>query len=235
MELPVTYVWTHDSIGLGEDGPTHQPIEHLCALRAIPGLDVVRPADANETAWPGSHPGAHRPARRTVLTRQNLPVLDRRRREATEGVAKGGYVLAEASNGQPQVILIATGSEVQIALDARELLEAEGIPTRVVSMPCVEWFNEQDDPTGSRSCPRDQGPGLRRGRASRCAGASSSATRGEIVSLDHFGACAPHTDALRAVRLHRRTRGRRGARAPRPGRRDHRHHTGNEREAMSTA
>src|SRR5580693_959964 len=142
MEQPVTYVWTHDSIGLGEDGPTHQPIEHVWALRAIPGLDVVRPGDANETvvAWRTILERA-RPAA-LCLTRQNLPVLDRSAdRASAEGTARGGYVLAGGSDA----ILIATGSEVSIALEAREQLAADGVSARVVSMPCVEWFNEQDE------------------------------------------------------------------------------------------
>src|SRR3712207_6030536 len=131
MKLPVTYVWTHDSIGLGEDGPTHQPIEHLAALRAIPGLDVVRPADANETAvvWRTILEHTDRPAG-LCLTRQNLPTLDRDEYAPAEGAARGGYVLAEASGGQPQVILVATGSEVPITLEARKRLEADGVPTR---------------------------------------------------------------------------------------------------------
>src|SRR5690606_17111684 len=145
MRLPVTYVWTHDSIGLGEDGPTHQPVEHLWSLRAIPGLDVVRPADANETAvaWRTLIGNADRPAA-LALTRRKRRVLDRAELGSAEGTAKGGYVVAAASRGAPEAILIATGSEVAIALAARERLEAEGAPTRVVSRPCVEWFLAQD-------------------------------------------------------------------------------------------
>jgi transketolase len=145
MKLPVTYVWTHDSIGLGEDGPTHQPIEQLAALRAIPGLDVVRPADANETAvaWRTILENTDRPAG-LILSRQNLPIVDRTVFASAEGVARGAYILADASSGKPDAILIATGSEVPIAIAARELLEAQGMPTRVVSMPCQEWFMEQD-------------------------------------------------------------------------------------------
>ncbi|MFC0454891.1 transketolase-like TK C-terminal-containing protein, partial [Rhodococcus jostii] len=147
MKTPVTYVWTHDSIGLGEDGPTHQPIEHLAALRAIPGLYVVRPGDANETAhaWrtvleKGSDEATRAPAG-LALTRQDLPVLEG---TSYEGVSRGGYVLADASTGAPEVVLIGTGSELQLAVAAREALEADGIPTRVVSMPCIEWFDAQD-------------------------------------------------------------------------------------------
>ena len=147
MKLPVTYVWTHDSIGLGEDGPTHQPIEHLAALRAIPGLDVVRPADANETAvvWKTVLEHTDRPAG-LALTRQNVPTFPR----GTDGYAdtsnvpRGAYVLLDVDGGAPDVVLIGTGSEVQIAVAAREQLAADGIRARVVSMPCREWFEEQD-------------------------------------------------------------------------------------------
>ncbi len=147
MKLPVTYVWTHDSIGLGEDGPTHQPIEHLAALRAIPGLDVVRPADANETvaAWKTVLERTDRPAG-LALTRQNVPTFPR----GTDGYAdtsnvhRGAYVLLDVDGGAPDVVLIGTGSEVQIAVAAREQLAADGIRARVVSMPCREWFEEQD-------------------------------------------------------------------------------------------
>ncbi|MCP2355228.1 transketolase [Nonomuraea thailandensis] len=190
MKLPVTYVWTHDSIGLGEDGPTHQPIEHLWALRAIPGLDVVRPADANETAyaWKAVLEHTDRPAA-LALTRQNLPVVEG---TSAEGVARGGYVLREASDGQPRVIVIATGSEVEIALNGRELLESQGIPTRVVSMPCVEWFNGQDTAYKQTVLPSSI-----RARVAVEAGIALGwheyvGECGEVVSLEHFGASAPY-------------------------------------------
>ncbi|MGC5033265.1 transketolase [Micromonospora sp. DT229] len=194
MKLPVVYVWTHDSIGLGEDGPTHQPVEHLTALRAIPGLDVVRPADANETAWAWRQALEHtdRPTA-LALSRQPLPTLDRSQLAGAEGVAKGGYVLAEASNGKPQVIIVGTGSEVQLCLTARERLEADGTPTRVVSMPCQEWFYEQDEAYRESVLPRgvkarvsvEAGIGMSwRGIVGDC---------GEIVSLEHYGASAPHS------------------------------------------
>ena len=146
MEIAPIYVWTHDSIALGEDGPTHQPIEHLTALRAIPNLAVVRPADANETsfAWlealkRKSHPTA------LVLSRQNLPILERGANLGpAELVAKGGYVYADADNKRPDVIIIGTGSELQFAVEAKRELDALGVATRVVSMPCVEWFEEQE-------------------------------------------------------------------------------------------
>jgi transketolase len=195
MKLPVTYVWTHDSIGLGEDGPTHQPVEHLWALRAIPGLDVVRPADANETvvAWRTILGHGDRPAG-LCLTRQNLPVLDRGAGElaSAEGAARGGYVLAEAAGGEPDVILIATGSEVQIALAARELLAQGPVAARVVSMPCVEWFTAQEP-----SYQEEVLPARVRARVSVEAGVALGwrgfvGDAGECVSVEHFGASADY-------------------------------------------
>jgi transketolase len=192
MKLPVTYVWTHDSIGLGEDGPTHQPIEHLAALRAIIGLDVVRPADANETvvAWRTILEHTDRPAG-LILSRQNLPIVDRSVYASAEGVAKGGYVLADASVGTPDAIIIATGSEVEIALAAREILESQGTPTRVVSMPCVEWFLAQEPAYRQQVLPPDV-----KVRASVEAAVTMGwrefvGDHGEMLGLDHYGASAP--------------------------------------------
>jgi transketolase len=194
MQLPVTYVWTHDSIGLGEDGPTHQPIEHFAALRAIPGLDVVRPADANEVvvAWRTVLEHNDRPAG-LLLSRQNLPVFDRSRMGSAEGTARGAYVLADASDGQPEVILLGTGSEVQIAVAARERLEADGVPTRVVSVPCVEWFAEQDQAYKDEVLP----PTVR-ARVSVEAGVPMGwrefvGDAGRIVGLTHYGASASYS------------------------------------------
>jgi transketolase len=194
MQLPVIYVWTHDSIGLGEDGPTHQPIEHLAALRAMPGLDVVRPADANEVAvaWRTILEHNDRPAG-LLLSRQNLPVFDRGESGSAEGTARGAYVLAEASGGTPEVILMGTGSEVQIAVAARERLEADGVPTRVVSVPCVEWFAEQDDAYKNEVFP----PSVR-ARVSVEAGVPMGwrefvGDAGRIVGLTHYGASAAYT------------------------------------------
>jgi transketolase len=146
MELPVIHLFTHDSIGLGEDGPTHQPVEHLAGLRAIPGLDVIRPCDANEVAeaWRAAMDRHHQPAA-LVLTRQNVPVLDRSRYASAEGLRRGGYVLADPEGGDPEVILIATGSEVALAVAAHEQLISDGIRSRVVSLPCWELFDRQDD------------------------------------------------------------------------------------------
>jgi transketolase len=195
MQLPATYVWTHDSIGLGEDGPTHQPVEHLAALRAIPGLDVVRPGDANETVtcWRTILEHTDRPAG-LVLSRQNLPVLDRGPDAYTpaDGAAFGGYILADGIATPPDVLLIATGSEVQIALDARKLLAADGLSARVVSMPCREWFAAQP------LAYRDQVlPPATRARVSVEAGIGQSwrdivGDAGRIVSLEHFGASADY-------------------------------------------
>jgi transketolase len=193
MELPVTFVWTHDSIGLGEDGPTHQPVEHLWALRAIPGLDVVRPADANETvvAWRTILEHSDRPAG-LCLTRQKLPVIDRDTTANRDGTARGGYVLAEAPGGDPEVILIGTGSEVQIALAAREALWQEKIAARVVSMPCLEWFAEQDQAYRDQVLPPEI-----RARVSVEAGVglgwrSIVGDAGEMISLEHYGASAAY-------------------------------------------
>ncbi|WP_172651882.1 transketolase [Rhodococcus opacus] len=200
MKTPVTYVWTHDSIGLGEDGPTHQPIEHLAALRAIPGLYVVRPGDANETAhaWravleKGADEATRAPAG-LALTRQDLPVLEG---TSYEGVSRGGYILADASTGAPQVVLIGTGSELQLAVAARETLEADGIPTRVVSMPCVEWFDAQDQAYRDGVLP----PTVK-ARVSVEAGIAMPWHRfvgdaGEIVSIEHFGASADYKTLFR--------------------------------------
>ncbi|MGW2507156.1 transketolase [Streptomyces sp. NPDC001588] len=189
MQLPVTYVWTHDSIGLGEDGPTHQPVEHLASLRAIPGLNMVRPADANETAiaWReilkrhSTNPAPHGLA----LTRQGLPTYT-----PNPEAAKGGYILRESSTEVPDVILLATGSEVQLAVGARERLEAEGVGTRVVSMPSVEWFQEQPADYRERVLP----PSVK-ARVAVEAGIALTWYRyvgesGRIISLEHFGASA---------------------------------------------
>jgi transketolase len=189
MDLPVTYVWTHDSIGVGEDGPTHQPIEHLWALRAIPNLAVIRPADANETAsvWQAVIEN-NKPAA-LALSRQNLPVLDSAHTTNVELVRRGAYVLADGSSA-PQVVLIATGSEVSIAVAARELLEADGISTRVVSAPCLEWFDEQ--PAEYRESVL---PSYVSARVAIEAGIAQGwwkyvGLSGDVISIEHFGASA---------------------------------------------
>ena len=199
MRVPARYVWTHDSIGLGEDGPTHQPVEQLATLRAIPGLDLVRPADAHETAyaWKTMIERQHNPAG-IALTRQGIPVLNRGDDVAVGSTlaharhtARGGYVLAEAE-GELQVILLATGSEVSIALSARNALQEAGMGTRVVSMPCVEWFDEQDEAYRDKVLPPEV-----RARVSIEAGIAQGWHRfvgdtGRTVSLEHFGASADY-------------------------------------------
>ena len=158
MQLPVTYVWTHDSIGLGEDGPTHQPVEHLAALRAIPGLSMVRPADANEVSASWAEIIKRGKPTGLALSRQNLPVIDRNKYQDTSGVKNGAYVLAYGENGKEngcQVILIATGSEVYLALAAREKLAQDGIKARVVSAPCLEWFKEQPESYRNQVLPKN--------------------------------------------------------------------------------
>ena len=187
------YVWTHDSIGLGEDGPTHQPVETLAALRAIPGLAVIRPADANEVSagWRAMLMALDGP-KGLCLTRQNVPVLEGTAEAAREGVVRGAYVLREASTGSPELVLMASGSEVQLAVAARETLEAEGVPTRVVSVPCMDWFAEQDAEYRDRVLP----PSVR-ARVSVEAGIAMPWYRwigdaGRAVSLEHFGASAPY-------------------------------------------
>ncbi|MEU5874390.1 transketolase [Glycomyces sp. NPDC047369] len=191
MKTPVVYVWTHDSIGLGEDGPTHQPVEHLAALRAIPGLDVIRPGDANETAvvWKTLLGKTDRPAA-LALTRQNIPVWDRTKFASAEGAAKGAYTLLD-TDGTPDVILLGSGSEVQLAVQAAETLAGEGVKARVVSVPSIEWFEEQDDEYKESVLPKAV-----KARVSVEAGIALSwrglvGDAGVSVSLEHFGASAP--------------------------------------------
>ncbi len=193
MQVPAVYVWTHDSIGLGEDGPTHQPVEHLAALRAIPGLSIVRPADANETAeaWRTILERADGPAG-LILTRQSVPTFPRGEEgyAPVDGVARGAYVLVDSSTPTPDVVLLASGSEVQLATQARATLEAQGIGTRVVSAPCLEWFDEQDAAYRASVLP----PSVR-ARVAVEAGLALSWHRligdaGRTVSIEHFGASA---------------------------------------------
>lgn len=198
MKSDVYHVWTHDSIGLGEDGPTHQPVEHLAALRAIPHLYVIRPADANETAagWVQALKAPESP-KALVLTRQNVPVLEGTKDKAAEGVARGAYILREASSGTPEVILLATGSEVQLAVEAAETLEGESIPTRVVSVPCMEWFLEQDQAYIDSVLPPEVTV-----RVSVEAGIAMpwfrfTGTKGRNVSLEHYGASADYQTLFR--------------------------------------
>jgi transketolase len=205
MKAPTIYVWTHDSVALGEDGPTHQPIEQLATLRAIPGLDIVRPGDANETAWAWKTILERREGPAGIaLTRQNIPVFERGDDEASgetfasaKHVAKGAYVLAEAPDGTPDVIFIATGSEVQIAVEAREVLKGEGINARVVSAPSLEWFEEQ-----TAEYRESVLPATVRARVSIEAGISLTWDKyvgdaGRSVSIEHFGASADYKTLFR--------------------------------------
>jgi len=205
MGAPAIYVWTHDSIALGEDGPTHQPIEHLTALRAIPNLDIVRPADANETSYAWLNIlSRHRGPAGIVLSRQNLPVFERGDGAASgdtlasaKNVSKGAYVLAEADNGAPDVILLSTGSEVQIALDAREHLKSDGIHARVVSVPCQEWFAEQSAEYRESVLPK-----AIRARVSIEAGIALTwapylGDAGRSISIEHYGASADYKTLYR--------------------------------------
>lgn len=191
MGVPNIYVWTHDSIGLGEDGPTHQPIEHLAALRAIPNLTIVRPGDANEVsaAWKAALEHRDGPVG-LVLTRQAVPTLDRSEYASAEGLARGGYVLKDASDGDPHLILMASGSEVQFAAEAQKRLEADGVPTRLVSMPSMEWFEAQDEAYRESVLPRSV-----RARVSVEAGIAMPWHRylgdaGRAVSIETYGASA---------------------------------------------
>jgi len=197
MDIDTIYVWTHDSIGLGEDGPTHQPIEHLSALRAIPNLSVVRPADANETAYAwrtvlargnGSGPVG------LILTRQGVPVLEG---TSFEGVGRGGYILGDDGGDEPDVVLIATGSEVQLAVEARNLLADSDIVARVVSMPCVEWFESQSEEYRDSVLPPSVSA-----RVAVEAGVAQSwhklvGDTGRIVSIEHYGESADYKTLFR--------------------------------------
>ena len=200
MKVPSIFVWTHDSVALGEDGPTHQPVEQLATLRAIPGLDIVRPADANEVSWAWKTILERRNGPAGIaLTRQNVPVFDRGDGDASgdvfaaaHNVSKGAYILADAPNGTPDVIFIATGSEVQLAVNAREVLRGEGIHARVVSAPCLEWFEEQD-----LTYRQSVLPPTVLARVSLEAGLDLSwrayiGDAGRSVSIEHFGASADY-------------------------------------------
>ena len=198
MQAPVLHLFTHDSIALGEDGPTHQPVEQLWALRAIPGLDVVRPADANETAAAWRRAISDRGPVAFALTRQKLPVLDPTAFPVAEGVAHGGYVLRDAPGGSPQVVLVGTGSEVGLCLGAQERLAAEGIGARVVSMPSTSWFDREPESYRTRVLPPDL----------PCVAVEAGATigwwkyvgkRGRVVGLDRCGASAPGAQVLREL------------------------------------
>jgi transketolase len=192
MEVPVVFVFTHDSIGVGEDGPTHQPIEHLATLRAIPGLDTIRPGDANEVAvaWKVALSHTHEPTA-LILSRQALPTIDRTRYTAADGLEKGAYVLGDPKDGEPELILIATGSEVSLAVAAHEKLSAEGVRSRVVSMPSWYLFEKQSRDYRDSVFP----PGVKARIAIEQAGSLGwdryVGFEGETITMSTFGASAP--------------------------------------------
>lgn len=195
MGLSPIYVWTHDSIGLGEDGPTHQPVEQLASLRAIPEMSTLRPADANETAaaWAAAL-AADKGPKALALTRQNIPVLEGTKEKASEGVRRGAYVLSDGEKETPDVILMGTGSEVHLAVEAAEKLRGEGVSARVVSVPCLDWFEQQDEAYRESVLPKSV-----RARVSVEAGVAMPWYRhigdaGRAVSLEHFGASAPYQE-----------------------------------------
>ena len=188
MQLPVIYVWTHDSIGLGEDGPTHQPVEQLWALRSIPGFSVVRPADANEVSACWIKILEDRKPAGIVLTRQNIPTLDRKLNNSSQGAKKGGYILQDCSNSKPDVILIATGSEIELALLAQKELNSQSINTRVVSMPCVEWFQNESKSYQESVLPKEVKVKIAIEAGSTLGWYQFVGLEGAVIGLDHYGA-----------------------------------------------
>jgi transketolase len=195
MEIPVIHIFTHDSIGVGEDGPTHQPVEHLASLRAIPGLITLRPADANETieAWRVIARLRHHPVA-LILTRQAVPTLDRTKYVSAEGVQRGAYVLADADSGRPDVLLLGTGSEVALCLEAYETLKAEGIRARVVSMPSWELFEHHcrhHADYREQVLPESVNARVSVEKASTLGWARYVGTRGRSIGMETFGASAP--------------------------------------------
>jgi transketolase len=194
MELPVIHLFTHDSIGLGEDGPTHQPVEQLASLRAIPGLDVIRPCDANEVAeaWREAMDRTHQPVA-LVLTRQDVPVLDRSKYASADGLRRGGYVLAD-TEGDPDVILIATGSEVPLAVEAHEQLVSDGVASRIVSLPCWELFDRQDDAYKDEVLPPAVTARVSVEEASTLGWDRWVGPEGRVIGMNTFGSSAPLKD-----------------------------------------
>jgi len=220
MGLPLVYVWTHDSVWIGEDGPTHQPVEHLAALRAIPNLHVIRPADANETAvaWRVALERRNGPTG-LVLTRQSLPILDRNHLASAENAARGGYVLSDPEEGPPELILIASGSEVHLVLGAREQLARDGVRARVVSMPCWACFEAQPEAYRDEVLPPSLTARLAVEAGSPFGWRRYAGPQGEMMGIERFGASAPYRDLMqsfgftpgavveRALKLLERTRG----------------------------
>jgi transketolase len=198
MEIPTVYVLTHDSIGLGEDGPTHQPVEQLASLRAMPNMIVMRPGDANEVAeaWKTIIQMKHNPVA-LVLSRQALPTIDRSKYAAASGVAKGGYVLADAQGGKPEVILIGTGSELSLCVAAYEKLTGEGVRARVVSMPSTEIFDAQDAAYKNSVLPREVRARVSVEAASVFGWERYVGSDGVIIGMTTFGASAPIKDLMK--------------------------------------
>jgi transketolase len=198
MELPVVYVFTHDSIGVGEDGPTHQPIEHLAHMRAMPGLITIRPADANEVkeAWKFILQLHHEPSV-LVLTRQAVPTIDRSKYAPAAGLSRGGYVLADPPSGDPEVILIGTGSEVALCLDAYEQLSKDGVRARVVSVPSWELFDDQDEAYRNSVLPRNVKARVSVEQASDFGWSKYTGSDGHNICIESFGASAPLKQLLK--------------------------------------
>jgi transketolase len=199
MEIPTIFVFSHDSIGLGQDGPTHQPIEQLAALRAIPDMRVFRPADANETAeaWRAILAETRHPSC-LILSRQPLPTLDRQAYASAAGLARGGYILAGAAEAAPQVILIGTGSEIATCIEVYERLAAEGVKARVVSLPCWELFEAQDQGYREAVLPAAVTARVAVEAASPLGWDRYAGFTGEVIAMRRFGASAPIDDLLRA-------------------------------------
>ena len=198
MEIPTIHVFTHDSIGVGEDGPTHQPVEQLASLRAIPGFIVVRPGDANEVveAWKVIINLHHAPAA-LILTRQALPTLDRTKYASADGVKRGAYVLADADDRKPEVLLLASGSEVSLCVNAYEQLKTEGIKARVVSMPSWELFDDQEEAYRDSVIPPAVTARVSVEQASTFGWAKYTGTTGQMIGMRSFGASAPLKDLLK--------------------------------------
>jgi transketolase len=199
MEIPVIFIFTHDSIGVGEDGPTHQPVEQIASLRAIPGLNLIRPADANEVveAWRFIMKLHHDPAV-LVLTRQDLPTLDRTKYASADGLHQGAYILADAPDGKPDVLLLATGSEVSVAIQAYEQLKAEGVKARVVSMPSWDVFEKQPAEYRDKVLPPSVSARVAIEQASTFGWSRYVGNTGHIIGMSSFGASAPLKELQKA-------------------------------------
>jgi transketolase len=198
MEIPTIFIYTHDSIGLGEDGPTHQPIEQLPSLRAVPGLVLLRPADANEVveAWKVIMQLKHEPAA-LVLTRQAVPTFDRTKYASAAGVSKGAYILADAPDGKPQLILMSSGSEVQLCIAAYEQLKSEGVKARVVSMPSWAIFEQQSEEYKQQVFPREVKARVAVEQASTFGWSQYVGRQGKVIGMHTFGSSAPLKDVLK--------------------------------------